>query len=260
MTHLDPKALEAARVAIRYLNHPETPWSDEQVGAVISAYLAAIPQAELLACPLCSMHLQAAADPRMSGMLEHPANAACPISACFFADTPELREAWNRRAPTPVTEDDPDEAYELGKRDGYEEAVQDIDKATGGDGEYKGSTFPGETVDVPVMRQRIIDRLSASPSPPKADGPGEVSVKPLEWNPQDADGSGEEAWLEAQTPFGPYTITYVEHHTLHYMLEPFRADLDSNYETEQAARLAAEADYKARILSALVSPSIKREA
>jgi hypothetical protein len=49
MTHLDPKALEAARVAIRYLNHPETPWSDEQVGAVISAYLAALPQAEPVA-------------------------------------------------------------------------------------------------------------------------------------------------------------------------------------------------------------------
>jgi hypothetical protein len=37
------KALEAARQAIRYLSHPETPWSDEQVQAVISAYLSALP-------------------------------------------------------------------------------------------------------------------------------------------------------------------------------------------------------------------------
>lgn len=48
-----------------------------------------------------------------------------------------------------------DEHYEIGKRDGYEEAVQDIDLATGGDGEFKGSTLPGGTVDVPAMRDRI---------------------------------------------------------------------------------------------------------
>lgn len=36
-------ALEAARQAIRYLSHPETPWSDEQVQAVISAYLSVLP-------------------------------------------------------------------------------------------------------------------------------------------------------------------------------------------------------------------------
>lgn len=40
---LDKSALEAARKAIRYLSHPETPWSDEQVAAVINAYLAVAP-------------------------------------------------------------------------------------------------------------------------------------------------------------------------------------------------------------------------
>src|SRR5690606_24696664 len=30
-----------------------------------------------------------------------------------------------------------DETYEIGKRDGYEQAVQDIDCLTGGDGEYR---------------------------------------------------------------------------------------------------------------------------
>jgi hypothetical protein len=89
----------------------------------------------------------------------------------------DLAEHINKLWINPLTElqhrreaeagaDDPDEAYALGKRDGYEEAIQELDEATGGDGEFKGSTFPGETVDVPVMRQRIIDRLAASPSSP----------------------------------------------------------------------------------------------
>lgn len=43
MTDIKPEGLEAARNAIRYLSHPETPWSDEQVAAVINAYLAASP-------------------------------------------------------------------------------------------------------------------------------------------------------------------------------------------------------------------------
>lgn len=54
---------------------------------------------------------------------------------------------------------DEDEAYEMGKRDGYEEAIQDLDIATGGDGEFKGSAIPSETVDVPAMKARIIARL-----------------------------------------------------------------------------------------------------
>lgn len=51
-----------------------------------------------------------------------------------------------------------EEAYEIGKRDGYSEAVQDLDLATGGDGEYKGSPFG--TVDVPAMKARIIERCT----------------------------------------------------------------------------------------------------
>lgn len=53
---------------------------------------------------------------------------------------------------------------QLGRRDGYELAVQDIDLATGGDGEFKGSTIPGATVDVPAMKQRVIDRFVANAS------------------------------------------------------------------------------------------------
>lgn len=58
-----------------------------------------------------------------------------------------------------ASENAEDEAYELGKRDGYEEAVQDIDLATGGDGEFRGSALPGGTVDVPTMKARIISRI-----------------------------------------------------------------------------------------------------
>lgn len=45
MTDLKPEGLEAARNAVRYLSHSETPWSDEQVAAVINAYLTASPPA-----------------------------------------------------------------------------------------------------------------------------------------------------------------------------------------------------------------------
>jgi hypothetical protein len=46
VTDIRPEGLEAARKAIRYLSHPETPWSDEQVAAVIRAYMTASPQPE----------------------------------------------------------------------------------------------------------------------------------------------------------------------------------------------------------------------
>jgi len=39
MTEINREGLEAVRRAIRYLNDPSTPWSDEQVSAVIRAYL-----------------------------------------------------------------------------------------------------------------------------------------------------------------------------------------------------------------------------
>lgn len=63
--------------------------------------------------------------------------------------------------------DSDNETYRIGKEDGYTAAIQELDLATGGDGEFRGSTFPGETVDVPVMRQRIIDRAITTPA--KAD-------------------------------------------------------------------------------------------
>lgn len=55
-----------------------------------------------------------------------------------------------------------DEAYEIGKRDGYEQAVQHIDRLTGGDGEYRYCTDHDpdwHTPDAPAMIQRIVDRF-----------------------------------------------------------------------------------------------------
>ena len=59
------------------------------------------------------------------------------------------------------TDDGDEGVYQLGKRDGYMDAVQELDQETGGDGEFKGSTLPGGTVDVPVMFNRIVERFDA---------------------------------------------------------------------------------------------------
>lgn len=56
-----------------------------------------------------------------------------------------------------------DEACEIAKREGYEEAVQDIDQKTGGDGEYRvclgGADPERHTPDAAAMIQRIVDRF-----------------------------------------------------------------------------------------------------
>lgn len=60
------------------------------------------------------------------------------------------------------TQEEFDEAYEIGKRDGYEEAVQTIDRLTGGDGGYRYCTNRDpdrHTPDAPAMIQRIVDRF-----------------------------------------------------------------------------------------------------
>lgn len=56
-----------------------------------------------------------------------------------------------------------DETYEIGKRDGYSEAVQQIDQLTGGDGEYRyclgDESSVRHTPDPATMVQRIADRF-----------------------------------------------------------------------------------------------------
>lgn len=66
-------------------------------------------------------------------------------------------------APQPAQPvDAEDEAYEIGRRDGYSEAVQQIDQLTGGDGEYRYCTDhdPDRHTPGPAeMIQRIVDRF-----------------------------------------------------------------------------------------------------
>jgi hypothetical protein len=56
-----------------------------------------------------------------------------------------------------------DETYEIGKRDGYSEAVQQIDQRTGGDGEYRYCLGMEDDIrhqpDPATMIQRIVDRF-----------------------------------------------------------------------------------------------------
>ena len=60
-------------------------------------------------------------------------------------------------------EDSADEAYLLGVRDGYENAVQDIDIMLGGDGEYFASTCGDDCADPAAMKARILERWNTRP-------------------------------------------------------------------------------------------------
>jgi len=57
-----------------------------------------------------------------------------------------------------------DECGQIGERDGYERAVADIDRLTGGDGEFYVSTVPGRGCsDVETMKARIVERFNQRP-------------------------------------------------------------------------------------------------
>lgn len=61
-----------------------------------------------------------------------------------------------------VKGDADEEMHEIGYRDGYEKAVQDIDQLTGGDGEYRYCTDHDpdrHTPDADTMKQRIVERF-----------------------------------------------------------------------------------------------------
>ncbi|WP_315833956.1 hypothetical protein [Bradyrhizobium prioriisuperbiae] len=88
--------------------------------------------------------------------LNHHATPGIDIARSHF-----IISACNTALTAGVERNAEDEAYETGERDGYESAVQDFDLATGGDGEFKGSTIPGETIDVPAMKARVIARFAA---------------------------------------------------------------------------------------------------
>ncbi|QUT04039.1 hypothetical protein KFK14_12870 [Sphingobium phenoxybenzoativorans] len=59
-------------------------------------------------------------------------------------------------------EDDEEDIYQIGKREGFEEAIQMVDQRTGGDGEYFASTIPGRGCpDWQTMLASILDRFEA---------------------------------------------------------------------------------------------------
>ncbi len=149
--------------------------------------------AVLLPCPFCGGE----AEVQQQGTNRQSHIIACTNCGCRLetGETWNAGSLWNKRQPTqsdallegdaqtilyllgvrhgrederakiaaeasqPTQSDD--EAYDLGKRDGYEKAVQDIDMLTGGDGEYCYSTIEGERhcPNVDTMKARIARRL-----------------------------------------------------------------------------------------------------
>lgn len=74
----------------------------------------------------------------------------------------DLIDALTSRRPQEPVVDDDDETYEIGKRDGYERAVQEIDQLTGGDGEYRyviGIADDRHCPDAETMKRRIVERF-----------------------------------------------------------------------------------------------------
>lgn len=87
--------------------------------------------------------------------------ASCDGSGSGAADT--VCGSCNGSGGTAI-KDDADEAYEIGKRDGYSEALADVDRRTGGDGEYFASTIPGRGCpDEAAMMAKIVGRFDQSP-------------------------------------------------------------------------------------------------
>ncbi len=99
--------------------------------------------------------------------------------------------------------DDDEETYQIGVRDGYSQAVQEIDRLTGGDGEYRYCTDHDPERHTPgpaEMIQRIVDRFEtlnligdAEKRGDFWDAPGSAQVqdvagwRPIETAPKDKD-------------------------------------------------------------------------
>lgn len=76
-------------------------------------------------------------------------------------------------------QDEGDEAYKLGKEDGYSEAMQEIDRLTGGDGEYcycMGHDSDRHCPDPAAMKARIVERFENLNTPQPAQDMHELPV------------------------------------------------------------------------------------
>lgn len=73
-----------------------------------------------------------------------------------------------KRMDTPMSNSEllaEEEAYELGLRDGYSKAIQEIDQLTGGDGEYRYCTNHDPERHCPdpeTMKARIVERFDST--------------------------------------------------------------------------------------------------
>ena len=90
--------------------------------------------------------------------------AATPWSRVQFVsgkrDRLDLVQAFARHRIEQIAQDE--DTYKMGIRDGYEEATQDIDLLTGGDGEYFASTLPSRGCeDAGAMKRGIEVRFAA---------------------------------------------------------------------------------------------------
>lgn len=149
-------------------------------------------------CPFCGGR---AGTMNMSGYLSIGCtNCGASPDRKAYAEAVDAIAAWNRRAlPAPevpeegavYTQAEFDEAGQIGERDGYEKAVQDFDLATGGDGEFKATTHDG-AIDMPVMRQRVLDRFAPLSAPlPAPDKVGDGDFEGLEEMLADVEASPE---------------------------------------------------------------------
>lgn len=90
----------------------------------------------------------------------HYADAADETAAQFMLEALNTKAMQARAIQTATSEE---ETYQIGVRDGYEGAVQDIDLQTGGDGEYYASTIPGRGCpDADTMIAGIVGRYDAA--------------------------------------------------------------------------------------------------
>lgn len=99
--------------------------------------------------------------------------AASPVSPPADSGEARLREKADD-----LKGEDPNECYDLGRRDGFEDAVQEIDVKTGGDGEYRWSDIPERSTPNPAaMIERIVARFKALASTPAPQPGGAVKVQ-----------------------------------------------------------------------------------
>jgi len=84
----------------------------------------------------------------------------------------DTRTEWQKleAAASTDTGDEGEDGFNIGRRDGFSEAVQLIDTLTGGDGEYYASTLPGRGCPDPdAMIANIVARHQHSASTPSRD-------------------------------------------------------------------------------------------